>query len=171
MRAFPVLFTLLLLAGSARADILPDPSSADAHCTLAEQCVDGVECPAGIRQDAGVVQACADAQKAKGLEYRCHRGGNYFATAVYCRADARGSWSPPPPAPSVPPVAPSASPAQADPTAPPAHPAGGRCSLSPEPVSGGMGAVGGAMLALLLLRRRARRFDGETALPDASERL
>ncbi|MGD0527673.1 MAG: hypothetical protein ABSE49_21245, partial [Polyangiaceae bacterium] len=94
-----VALLVVLAAGAAQADVLPDPDSADAHCSLGEQCPAGVECPAGLRQDAGAVQACIDATKAKGLAYRCHRGGNYFGTSVYCSPDAGGSWTPPAPSP------------------------------------------------------------------------
>jgi hypothetical protein len=146
-RPIVTLLTLVLLAGTARADMLPDPDSADAHCTLAEQCPDGVECPSGIRQDASVVQSCDDAQEAKGLRVRCHRGGNYFGTAVYCRPDARGSWSPPPPK------------ASAGAASPP-RPGRSLCGISPEPGSNAFAATGVGLVALLLLRRS--RYGGNT---------
>jgi hypothetical protein len=153
MRPFATLLTLLVLAGSARADMLPDPNSVDAHCTLAEQCPDGVECPSGIRQDAGVVQACDDAQEAKGLKQRCQRGGNYFGTAVYCRPEAHGSWSPPP-------GAASGSPNSTEPASSPSRAGCGHCAISVEPGPTRLGAVAGGALALALFgRRRARRTD------------
>jgi hypothetical protein len=153
MRRFATLLTFLLLAGSARADMLPDPNSVDAHCTLAEQCPDGVECPSGIRQDASAVQACDDAQDAKGLKHRCQRGGNYFGTAVYCRPDAHGSWSPPP-------GAAGGSPNSTEPASSPSRGGCGRCAISAQHGSTGLAALAGGAVALILLgRRRARRTD------------
>jgi hypothetical protein len=160
LRPLGALLMVLLLEGSARADVLPDPDSADAHCSLAEQCPDGFECPSGIRQDAGVVQACDDAQKAKGRTYRCHRGGNYFGTALYCRSDAHGSWSPPSAGGSGSAIAPTAASSAATTstttTAPP-HAGRSLCSFSPERGSSGTAAFAAAMMALLLVRRGARR--------------
>jgi len=152
-----VTLVVLALVGRAQADMLPDPSSADAHCTMAEQCPDGVECPSGIRRDASAVQACTAAQTAKGLAYRCHRDGNYFGTSVYCRPEARGSWSPPPAgdAPSAASPEPAASGAAG--TTPP--PRGGctRCAIAPGSGSSGLAAMVAGMLAVLLSRRRWRR--------------
>jgi hypothetical protein len=150
-----LLLMLLVLEGSARADVLPDPDSVDAHCSLAELCPDGAECPSGIRQDAGVVQACEDAQKAKGRAYRCHRGGNYLGTAVFCRADAHGSWSAPPAASSSGSATTPAATPSAAPTTPPRG-GGGRCSFSAERGPTGIGAVAAGVLALLLVRRVRR---------------
>jgi len=144
MRPLAPLLALLFVSSSARADMLPDPASADAHCTLAEQCPDGFECPSGIRQDASVVQACIGAQSAKGLEYRCHRDGNYFGTSVYCRPDAHGSWSPPPAAAST-----------GSATSAPPRAGGGRCSLSTEPGSTAFAAILAGVLALFRVRRRS----------------
>jgi hypothetical protein len=151
MRQIATLLALFLLTGSARADMLPDPNSADAHCTLAEQCPDGVECPSGIRRDASDVQACDDAQAAKGLKYRCHRDGNYSGTAVYCRPDARGSWS-------APPAASGGSATSAEPASSPSRAGCSRCAISVQPGSTGCAAVAAGGVALVLLaRRRARR--------------
>jgi hypothetical protein len=141
MRPLLVLLALVLLGGTARADMLPDPSSPDAHCTLAEQCPDGAECPSGIRQDAGVVQTCVDAQKAKGREYRCHRDGNYLGTAVYCSPGAHGSWTAP------------ASPAAS--SGSPARTGCGRCAMSPGPADEGAAGMLGGILALLFAFRRS----------------
>lgn len=76
----------------ARADLPRDPDGIDAHCSLAEQCPDGAECPSGVRLDAGAVQACRETQKAAGRTYRCQRDGNYSGTALYCREGTTGSW-------------------------------------------------------------------------------
>jgi hypothetical protein len=157
MRRIAPLLTVMFLASTAHADIAPDPDSADAHCTLAEQCPDGVECPAGARQDASVVQACMDAAKGKSLAYRCHRDGNYYGTSVYCRPDARGSWSPPQAGGGT--TAPSSQPASTASTPGSGSPprAGGcRCTTSPARGEAGFAAIAG-VLALLLGRRMARR--------------
>jgi MYXO-CTERM domain-containing protein len=149
------LVAMLLVGATAQADVPPEPDSADAHCTLAEQCPGGVECPSGLRQDAGAIQACMDKTKAKGLAYRCHRGGNYFGTAVYCSPDAGGSWTPPTPnpPPPAPPISDSTTPpATAAPAAPP--PSRGHCAVSPGPSSSAPFALAAAALALLLVRRR-----------------
>src|SRR5580700_5943218 len=158
MRRIATLLTFFLLAGSARADVLPDPGSADAHCTLAEQCPDGGECPSGIRQDASAVQACDDAQAASGRTRRCHRGGNYVGTDVYCRPDAHGSWSAPPAAAGASATSPEPSPTGSAATSSPSQAGCGRCAISAQPGSTGLAVVAGGALALVLLgRRRARR--------------
>jgi len=139
MRPIPTALTLVLLAGTARADVPPDPNSIEAHCTLAEQCPDGVACPAGAHEDAAAIAACSVAQEGKGLQRRCNGGSIYSGVALYCRPDAHGSWSPP-------------------------HAGGGcsRCTVAPERASSGVAAMAGTVLALLLFRRRAR---GRRAAP------
>jgi hypothetical protein len=133
-------------ATAARADMLPDPNSAEAHCTLPEQCPEGAECPSGIRQPDGSVAACDVAQTAKGLAYRCHRGGNYLGTAVYCKPDAHGSWTP---------AAPAA----------PAAPGGGtsshagcsRCAIAPGAATSAGAWLGGLTLLVMMGTMRIRR--------------
>ncbi|MBK9755461.1 MAG: hypothetical protein IPO88_18515 [Nannocystis sp.] len=88
-----------LIATLARADIPPDPDSADAHCTLAEQCSAGVFCDYAWRPGAKdgeaekVGEGCRIEAVAKGLELRCRNGGNYSGQNLYCPKGATGTWS------------------------------------------------------------------------------
>jgi len=88
-----------LIAATARADIPPDPDSADAHCTLAEQCSAGVFCDYAFRpgeKDGAsekVGQDCRIDAEMKGLERRCRNGGNYSGQSLYCPKGATGTWS------------------------------------------------------------------------------
>lgn len=143
--------TALTLPAVARADIPPDPDSADAHCTPAEQCPSGVYCdyafrpgqPDGDWKEVGA--ACRADAEGRGLERRCRNGGNYGGKNLYCPRGEKGSWSPGG-ASSAPPA-----PTPASPTAPSPAKSGGFCS-----VRDASGASLLALLPLLALRRRRR---------------
>lgn len=150
----------LTLPTTARADIPPDPDSADAHCTAAEQCPTGETCPYAFNpgdrsgESEKVGADCREQMRRKGLEQRCRNGGNYSGDNLFCPPGATGSWSPPGqprPAPEpkpdpVPVTPPPADPAPAQPEA--ATPSkASMCSLTGSP----------GLLALLLLARRRRR--------------
>ena len=167
-----------LLALPARADIPPDPDSADAHCSLAEQCKSGTLCayafnPGDQEASRKVGAECRKAAEKKGLKHRCRDGGNYGGNSLHCPPGETGTWSaggkkepevvpvaPTTPVAPVAPVGPAAPVAPVAPVAPespaaPAAPASekaGSCSLQGDP-------VGGAALLLLAVfgLRRARR--------------
>jgi len=157
---------MLALSVPARADVPPPPDSADAHCSLAEQCPHGVFCPYAFRPgrapEAGEVpvgDACRTEAAAKGLAQRCRSGGNYSGQNLFCPAGETGSWKRSPPIEPVP--TPDTLPASPTPSvAPPAPteaPKTSRCAASP-------GATGGsanpflplAALAWLAAARRRR---------------
>lgn len=141
------------LAAPARADIPPDPDSADAHCTPPEQCPSGVYCDYAFRPGApedewkNVGADCRSGAASRGLKQRCRNGGNYSGQNLYCPEGETGSWSPggkvtPPPAPAPAP-APAPGPA-------------------PTPAKAGMCNASGptSPLALLLLLGLVRRRRG-----------
>jgi len=154
----------VLLASPAYADIAPDPDSADAHCSLAEQCKSGTLCayafnPGDQETSRKVGAECRAAAETKGLQNRCRDGGNYSGNNLYCPPGETGTWSAGgnEAKPEVAPVAPVAEAAPKSPAAPaaPAAPVAekaGSCSLQGDP-------VGGAALLLLAIvgLRRARR--------------
>jgi hypothetical protein len=89
----------------ARGDVPPDPDSADAHCSLVEQCpTGGAFCAYTFRpgQESSPEQVaareaqtkCESALEAKGLQRRCRAGGNYSGQNLFCPAGATGSWKP-----------------------------------------------------------------------------
>ena len=161
-----------LVALPARADIPPDPDSADAHCSLAEQCKSGTLCayafnPGDQEASRKVGAECREAAEKKGLQHRCRDGGNYSGNSLHCPPGETGTWSaggkkepevapvaPVAPAAPVAPVAPASPVAPKSPAAPaaPASEKAGNCSLHGDP-------VGGAALLLLAVfgLRRARR--------------
>jgi len=155
-----------LLASPAYADIPPDPDSADAHCSLAEQCKSGTLCAyafnPGDRETSRKVGAeCRAAAEKQGLQNRCRDGGNYSGNNLYCPPGETGTWSAGgKKEPEVAPVAPvaavapgaAAAPKSAVAPAAPASEKAGHCSLQGDP-------VGGAALLLLAIvgLRRARR--------------
>jgi hypothetical protein len=156
---------LLLLAltapAIARADIPPDPDSADAHCSKAEQCPNGELCPYAFRpgdqsgESEKVGADCRAQVASKGLERRCRSGGNYSGESLHCPPGETGSWSPPgQPKPELKPepkpepkpeLAKLETTKQGDTTPQPAK--ASMCSMT-----GGPG-----LLALLVLMRRRRR--------------
>jgi MYXO-CTERM domain-containing protein len=84
----------------SRADIPPDPDSADAHCTPEEQCPRGVYCPYARRpgvkpspDEVPVGAACRTEAQSKGLARRCRKGGNYSGEELFCPEGETGSWS------------------------------------------------------------------------------
>ncbi len=125
-------------ASLGSADIPPPPDSPDAHCSREEQCAHGVECPAGLRVDHDASAACVSGATARGLSYRCHTGGNYGGTSLYCPAGETGSWTPPKGSPQPPATSPaptgasssSASPGDGPAPAPAAAPRRGLCSVA-----------------------------------------
>jgi MYXO-CTERM domain-containing protein len=159
---------LTLLARPARADIPPDPDSADAHCTLAEQCASGTFCEyafnpgdkTGEMEKVGL--ECRKEAEKKGLERRCRNGGNYSGDTLYCPPGATGTWSAgggspapeptPTPAPT-PPVAATPTPTPAPATPPAPGKASSGCSVRGEAT----GAPLLLVLTLLGLRSRRRR--------------
>jgi hypothetical protein len=92
---------LTLAAPAGRADIPPDPNSADAHCTPNEQCPNGVYCPYAFRPGKQpdpdvepVGQSCRHDAGRKGLVHRCRMGGNYSGKELFCPKGETGTWSP-----------------------------------------------------------------------------
>lgn len=155
-----------LMAAPARADIPPDPDSADANCTLEKQCSAGVFCeyafrPGNQEESEKVGLGCRVEVETKGLERRCRNGGNYSGQELYCPKGATGTWSPggakPAPAPvpvPVPAPVPVAEPAKPDASKAAAEPAKGEvksgCSVDPER----SGLLWLGLVAVLGLRRR-----------------
>jgi hypothetical protein len=86
---------MLLGASLGRADIPPPFDSPDAHCSREEQCAHGALCPAGLRVDHDAATSCQSDAQGRGLVYRCHTGGNYMGTSLYCPPQEQGSWRPP----------------------------------------------------------------------------
>jgi hypothetical protein len=84
---------------SARADIPPDPDSADANCSKALQCPNGEFCPYAFNprdnnnESELVGLDCRGQMAHKGLEKRCRNGGNYSGDELYCPPGETGSWS------------------------------------------------------------------------------
>lgn len=127
---------------SARADILP-PKDFVEHCTLDQQCPDGVSC--WVRDESG----CAQAARAKGLVERCQSYGASTGNIIFCDKDSK-----PPPAPS----GSTTSAPSGDATKPDVKPSKGGCaSCTVEgdrefPLE--LGALAAAVVAGALLRRR-----------------
>lgn len=88
----------MLICHETHADVAPDPDSADAHCTLAEQCPGGTFCSYENNADDPAVKeqtdACIAEAKAKGLAYRCTDGGGTVGEKLYCPQGETGSWNP-----------------------------------------------------------------------------
>lgn len=155
----PVAMVLALLAFGvpARADMAPPPDSPDAHCSLAEQCPNGVFCPYFMRPgvppadgEAPVGEACRTQAAAKGLVRRCRDGGNYGGQALFCPQGETGSWASP-----KNPLAPTPeAPAGGASTTPPKK---SSCAASPGATSGAASVTALVVLAGVALRRRRRR--------------
>lgn len=151
----------LLTPRPVRADVPPDPDSADAHCTLAEQCPGGTFCEYAFSPGAPesewkhVGEACRKAAFDKGLEQRCRDGGNYGGQQLFCPPGQTGSWSPPgQKVTSTPEPTPAPTPAAPKPEAPkPEAPKSSACAVNGETGAAGLVWLCGALW--LSRRRRA----------------
>ncbi|MEZ4449981.1 MAG: hypothetical protein R3B09_10925 [Nannocystaceae bacterium] len=163
---------LVSLPATARADIPPDPDSANAHCTQAEQCPNGVFCEyawdPGQPDDApdpGL--SCRIQVESKGYEQRCRNGGNYSGQNLYCPPGETGTWKPgqterPTPVEPTPPSEPTPPASPKVEATTPSAPAG---STAPQgsaakgcSIAGDGGALGPMIVVLALVRRRRSRL-------------
>lgn len=104
-RGLPAAICLCFAIGvpDARGDVPPEPDSADAHCSLVEQCpTGGAFCAYSFRpgqekspEEVAAREAqtkCESALEAKGLQRRCRAGGNYSGQNLFCPPGATGTW-------------------------------------------------------------------------------
>ncbi|HEY8379550.1 MAG TPA: hypothetical protein VIK91_23820 [Nannocystis sp.] len=96
-----VLVTLVVLVAPrpALADMPPPPDSPDAHCSLEEQCPNGVFCeyafnPGDRERSKQVGAECRREVEKKGLESRCRKGNMYTGKQLFCPKGETGTWTP-----------------------------------------------------------------------------